>query len=148
MSKETVISANIAAEKNINLFSVIKLLVKIGWGFWDQNGNVTYLPLNDDGMFDWQSAFMNEENIYDILRQKEQMNEILGVILYWKKSETGIIFLAEDLENIQFIAEINRREIVSKDMTKETDKNWYLERIIVPLTEMGLNIRNYDFKEY
>ena len=53
-------------------------------------GEITYLPLGDEGMYEWKSiASTNLKLFYDEISQKESINEVIGVVLIEKASMTG-----------------------------------------------------------
>lgn len=148
MSVESTIYVTISSEQDASIVQVIKLLLKNGWSIFDTQKRVSYLPLHDDDLFDWNVSTLSEREVLHLLEQKEDIGEIIGLSLYWSDGMTGIILLAYNLENMQFITEINRKTVTTYDNQKRTDQEWYLKRIIEPLKSSGLLIKSYKFEEY
>lgn len=148
MSVESTIYVTISSKQDASIVQVIKLLLKNGWSIFDTQKRVSYLPLHDDDLFDWNVSTLSEREVLHLLEQKEDIGEIIGLSLYWSDGMTGIILLAYNLENMQFITEINRKTVTTYDNQKRTDQEWYLKRIIEPLKSSGLLIKSYKFEEY
>lgn len=123
------------------LEEVCKALQAAGWG--NRNGQTEYLPLHDDGMYDWQKTALSPEEFSAILRKKQMLHETIGVILYYQNTETGIMLLTQDTDEIQFGLDIGRRRIADG----MTDVSWYLEHVVLPLKRAGFRVDSVKFRE-
>ena len=68
-----------------SITNIITLFNKIGWGFIDNQ--MEYLPVNDNDMFDWQKEPLSLEKLFSVISQKQNIGEMIGVILYHNKSD-------------------------------------------------------------
>lgn len=140
MSKDT--SLTIRCEGSSNQLGVVfAALQAAGWG--NRDGMTEYLPLHDEGMYSWQKAILSPEEFSAILCEKQRLHETIGVILYYRNSETGIMLLAQDAQEITFGLDIGRRTIAD-DMT---DVSWYLEHVVLPVKQAGFAVYHIEFNE-
>lgn len=128
-------------EGNIDSVEIIECLLKNGWRIED-NGNKVYLPINDDGMFNWQSEdIITDYEVIEILRKKNSINEVLGVSLSWLDTNIGGEFLVrQDLSISMSLS--NNRQLNSYGVT---DFDWYLSKIVPILNKRELNIESIAF---
>lgn len=124
-----------------SITNIITLFNKIGWGFIDNQ--MEYLPVNDNDMFDWQKEPLSLEKLFSVISQKQNIGEMIGVILYHNKSDKGVLFLARDTKDILLVIDINRERINNK----YTDISWYIENIVAELEKCGCIIEKYEFSE-
>ncbi len=124
-----------------HLEEVFRALQAAGWG--NRDGMTEFLPLHDDGMYNWQKAILSPEKFSAILREKQQLHEKIGVILYYRNTETGIMLLARDAQEITFGLDIGRKTI-SDNMT---DVSWYLEHVVLPVKRAGFVVDYVEFRE-
>ena len=113
--------------KQILWVEVIQYLLANGWSLNDNN-KMTFLPLHDNDMFDWQRESINEEYLIKILTDKENAKELLGVCITWKDSNIGGALLTVGNDELLFSLSINRKTIQSCGGNPTTDVNWYLLR--------------------
>ena len=111
-------------------FSVQDLLHEMLRNDWNikKNGKICYLPFNDKD-FDWIEEDISETDFLEIASKKEEKNEIIGVIFYWKNTDIGMSMLLFQDYQITFQITINRRKL--NTMLDITDVNWYFKNIIV-----------------
>lgn len=128
-------------EGNIDSVEIIECLLRNGWRIED-NGKKVYLPINDDGMFNWQSEdIITEYEVIEILRKKNSINEVLGVSLSWLDTNIGGAFLVrQDLSISMSLS--NNRQLNSYGVT---DFDWYLSKIVPILNKRELNIESIAF---
>ncbi len=124
-----------------HLEQILRALRGAGWGHHD--GLTEFLPLHDDGMYNWQKAALSQEALSAILCEKQRLHETIGMILYYKNTETGIMLLTRDADEIQFGLDIGRRMIADG----MTDVSWYLEHVVLPLKRAGIRISSVEFRE-
>ena len=114
---------------------------------WDVNdhGKIRYLPLGDNGMFNWQTLpKSNWPDVYDIILSKEENNELLGINLIYKEFNRGGIFHISN-ESIHFFPTINRKIIF--DNYKVTDFSWYINKLFLCIDPQKLRISKIEMEQ-
>jgi len=128
-------------EKPFKVMDVIDKLIHAGWTYND-NGKIVYLPLNDNGLYSWQTASIDcWHDVYDIICEKIRDNELVGLNLTWNDTMVGGQFLFHPDENKKLLSvnlTINRIKI---DGTNDTDFSWYIPKIIEAIEEDGYKIK-------
>lgn len=140
---EAFMTLNLSAHSE-NLSEIIKLFQQIGWDLYNPQGQIEYLPIGDDDAFDWQCEALSENAFYEIVSEKAEKKEQVGVNLFYQKGGEGISFLACATDNIMLSILINRR--ITKE--RHTDMIWYLEHIVYPFFDIGVRFVSYELKEY
>lgn len=56
---------------------------------------VEYLPLGDDDDFDWQKKFLSEKELKELINNKQDKYERIGLNLYYENSEEGLTLLTK-----------------------------------------------------
>ena len=136
-------SINITVGSELSTKKIIKIFTSHGWSLIE-DGKTTYLPLNDD-MFDWKSEEISLDLLWNIINQKEKSGELIGIIMWWKKTKIGITILIHSDFSLNISFDVNRKKINPSDIT---DVSWYLERIIFPLQNNGCIIESFSFEQY
>lgn len=126
------------------LLDIIKAFKKIGWNVYNSQGKIEYLPVDDMGNYDWKFESISEDMLFNIILQKIDKCEIIGVNLFNNTGNEGFSFLATDTSNIMLDICIYRRILGNG----QTDIKWYEENIIHKLTYSGVNITSYIIEEY
>ena len=125
---------------------IVSLLLESGWTL-DCNGDVSYLPLGDAGLFDWQHVPIEEQNkVFEEIRRKELQGELISLSMFWKDTLIGGEFLFSPKGDLAFIATAKRKTIQNCD--RYTDVTWYLQRLIPPLRSGGLSFETIKWGEY
>ena len=127
-----------------NMIEVLKIFKQIGWDVYNPQGEVEYLPVGDDDMYNWQCEKMPESKLYDIVSEKMALKERIGVNLFYDNGIEGISLLAETPKQIVLGISVNRR--IRKG--RYTDMAWYLENIIYKLLDIGVRLLSYELREY
>ena len=127
-----------------SLIDILKALKKIEWGIYNREGKVEYLPVGDDGEYDWQWEKMSETKFYDIISTKIANKEQVGVDLFYNSGVEGISLLAYTTNQITLSISINRRLMDER----HTDMVWYLRNIVYRLMDIGVELLSYSLKEY
>lgn len=122
----------------------ILLLDKLNWKIHNDKGSVEYLPVGDNDAFAWQSEKLSIKEVFDIINQKQENNELVGIDLLYKGTECGMSLLARNTNDIMLDLDIERKILPDKT----TDFAWYFQNIIVPLRANGCIIDRMTFKEY
>ena len=80
MSRDIDLSFDLSMNnKKISRYEILKYLWENGWRFLD-NGQFTYLLLGNDD-WDWNSASMSEQEIFDFLKIKSNSDEVIGFVM-------------------------------------------------------------------
>ncbi len=143
MSVSASIDVKIKVETKFFVLEVIKLLLAFGWCF-NYDGAVFYLPVGDDDNFDWYSDDISDDDLLDILREKEKLGELIGVAMTWENTGIGGGFLFRSDGTVLLNLNINRR----KAEYGFTDVNWYFSRIIPAFAVGKLHIESIEFSEH
>lgn len=107
---------------------LLSQMMRKNWGVMHQ-GKVCYLPLGDT-LFEWTEKRISQSKLMEMIEQKEQDNEIIGLMLYWKNTDIGISMLIFPDAKIIFQFMSNRVKLENAFYFDMTDVNWYLERIL------------------
>jgi hypothetical protein len=128
---------------------IIQVLISSGWTL-SHNGYIGYLPLGDKDSFDWQEKEINIETLTDILKAKEDANEIVGVIMTWQNTEIGGTFLFwtnEKYETFTMGISIDRQTMALDDDYKITNFQWYLSKLLPPLNKVW-TVEYFSFEQH
>ncbi|ENW81690.1 hypothetical protein F909_01374 [Acinetobacter sp. ANC 3929] len=125
-----------------NPIRVLEIFHKAGWNF-DDHGLKAYLPVHDNGNFDWFFDSISVEELFLILNEKNSLKELIGVVLTWEDSNIGGEFLLDSEGKVTVSLSINRCMLSSGI----TDVNWYLEKIIPFIQFDNLKVENIKFEE-
>lgn len=118
-------------KNDIYHFSAKDLLSEMMCKNWNvvHKGKICYLPLHDT-LFEWTEKDISESALMEIVTQKEQKHEIIGLVLYWQNTDVGVSMLIFPDDKITFGLMINRVKLDVGLNMDITDINWYMERII------------------
>ena len=125
---------------------IVELFPKIGWSWYNADGEVNYLPVGVQDTFEWESCNLTKAEIKTIIKEKELKRETVGITLYHEKSDAGFDFLAQKTSEISLVLDINRRLLGDKRKSN-TDVSWYIKNIIQKLEEENCIISYYEFCE-
>lgn len=131
----------IFGEKVSPRVSIVKKLMNAGWVI-RHNNQITFLPINDMDFYNWTSRDIEEQSFFEIVERKEILNEPIGIELYWKDTDVGIVLLIINSTKISFNISINRKYLFAD--IKILDFNWYAERLI-PCFSKYNKIFSYEF---
>lgn len=127
-----------------SILDILKIFQQIGWDIYNLQGKAEYLPVNDDGMYNWQSGKISESELYDIVSEKIVKKEQIGVNLFYKNGKEGITLMAYTTDEVMLSLSINRKVIGER----YTDSIWYLENIIYKFLKIGIRLLSYKLEEY
>jgi len=122
----------ISNEVEIKAIEIIELLEKGNWNLL-KNGEVLYLPIGDDGDYNWTSKRMTVEEIKKIISRKNTNKETIGIALYHKATAVGIEMLYFESGSVSFNLSMNTVYMNKSQRTKILDASWYLKEIVEPL---------------
>lgn len=146
MAREAILEIN-CSRYSEKIIDVINLFSELGWKYYDDEKNIEYLPLGDDDEFDWQKEFLSEKELKELINNKQDRYERIGLNLYYENSEEGLTLLAKNTKEIVINLNINRRTIEnSRDSI--TDIGWYFNNIIQKFKERECPIDYIKFEEY
>ena len=120
---------------------ILQKLLDHGWTYNDQ-GSITYLPLGDREMYDWQQSPLDEWNTVNaVLESKINANERIGIILTWEDTLIGGDFhIAPSSQEVSVTWSVNRKVIEGGF----TDHSWYLSKLLLPLSHSGMTISHSE----
>ncbi len=124
----------------LNPVTIIDSLLESGWSYNDYE-KISYLPLgNLDDLFDWQRENINNwYKVKNLITQKCEKKEIIGISMVWKESLSGGQFLFSTKDSSFSVhLSINRKPIFG--LAPATDFTWYLEKLLPPLEKMNLQV--------
>ena len=120
---------------HFNPLSIIDSLLELGWSY--DEGHISYLPLGDNDLFDWQwEEISHWPKIREIITQQCANKERIGICLVWPNSPTGTQFLFETEESQLLVNLTGRKRI--KGIERATDFTWYLEKLLPPLEQVNI----------
>lgn len=148
MSLDTSINIKLVrkGDKKIDSIILIKDLISGGWNIINHN-SISYLPIGDNGDYDWQENDITLYDFLNIVRTKEENSEAIGVMAMWKDSEIGGSFLIYSNLEITFSICINRKKIKLGNNEEMTDINWYIERLIILLKSKNYIVESFSYEE-
>ena len=146
MAREAILEIN-CSRYSERIADIINLFIELGWKYYDDEKKVEYLPLGDDDDFDWQKRFLSENEIKELINNKQDKYERIGLSLYYENSKEGLTLLAKNTKEIVINLNINRRTIES-NRESVTDIGWYFNNIIQKFKESECPIDYIKFEEY
>lgn len=135
-------SLNIKLENSVLCKKIINLLLQNGWNIVKE-GKITYLPLNDDDMFNWTVSENSLSDFMKLVDEKEKINEPIGVEINWSNTNIGGHLLLYNGSDFSFQLNVNTKYL--KTEYKIPDFNWYAEKIMDVLLQQ-YHIREYSFE--
>ncbi|WNF04738.1 hypothetical protein [Brevibacillus borstelensis] len=131
--------------QKVPALDVIINLLEFGWTF-DDNGHCSYLPLGDIDDFEWKSEVLGKEHLLNVVKEKERMNEIIGVVMTWENTGVGGEFLLWNDGSISLKLNVNRK--TTGENLRFTDINWYLDKLLPALNQRNIKIEAFSFEEH
>lgn len=137
-------SLNIKLEANclIHCKEIIELLIKNEWNI-RKGEEITYLPLNDDDMFEWTTSTISDSDFLKLVDEKERINELIGIEIFWTDTDIGGHLLLYSAIDFSFELNINIKFI--QEEYKIPDFNWYAEKL-VNILKQQYYIQEYSFE--
>lgn len=146
MAREAILEIN-CSRYSERIADIINLFNELGWKYYDDEKKVEYLPLGDDDDFDWQKRFLEENELKELINNKQDKYERIGLSLYYENSKEGLTLLAKNTKEIVINLNINRRTI-ENNRESITDIGWYFNNIIQKFKERECSIDYIKFEEY
>jgi hypothetical protein len=118
---------------------ILSLLFEVGWGY-DYHGEIAYLPVGDDELFNWRTKPLDGwSRVQSLIDTKAQNNEPVGLGLAWRDSQVGGTFYLKPQGEMMVVLDADRPRLEGCD--DFTDMSWYLSRILRPLIAGGIPIQ-------
>ncbi|MFE2737984.1 hypothetical protein [Streptomyces sp. NPDC056723] len=120
----------------VTVDAVVRALACEGWSMQEPLG-ISYM-VNNDALFDWQSASTDQAaEVLTVVDSPDNIEYHVGVCIYHSTAETGgqLLFHA-GRSHSSFIPTIDRRRLPGAPAL--TDMAWYLSALVPPLLAMGL----------
>ena len=146
MARETILEINCSRYSD-RIIDVVFLLNKIGWKYCDAEKNVEYLPLGDIDDYDWQKNNLSERQLKELVDNKQDNSERVGINLFYQDSKEGVTLLAIDTKEIIIDLCFNRRT-VNEMRESITDIGWYFNNIVKKLQEEKCPVDYIKFEDY
>lgn len=146
MAREAILEIN-CSRYSERIIDVINLFNELGWKYYDDEKNIEYLPLKDDDDFNWKKNFLSEKELKELINDKQDKYERIGLNLYYENSKEGLTLLAKNTKEIVINLNINRR-IIENNRESVTDIGWYFNSIIQKFNERECPIDYIKFEEY
>ena len=128
MAREAILEIN-CSRYSERIIDVINLFNEVRWKYYDAEKNIEYLPLGDNDDFDWQKKFLSENELQELINDKQDTFELVALNLYYENSEEGLTLLAKNTKKIAIDLNINRRT-VENNRESITDIGWWFDNII------------------
>ncbi len=143
MSREAMIVLD-CRRYSADISDIIEVFRKAGWKTHNNKNLTEYLPLRDNNQYDWQISMLSDGDLTELILQKQNNSEKIGINLFYEHSDIGISMLAETTAEIILSLNINR-QIVGNNIT---DICWYFNNIILKLCNAGCCIDYFQFSDY
>ncbi len=126
-----------------NTNELVQAFLDAGWSLHSPylEGQTNYLPLGDEDCFDWCSSPLSSNELSELIHNKEQAHELIGLELYWQQSNHGVILLIKNKLEFSILATINRR----KTEQGFTDINWYVAQLLETIQHLPSQIAFLNF---
>ena len=148
MSVEASIDIKLNENIDYRIMDIIEALIKGGWTLKNGQYEVSYLPIGDEDHFDWLEKSITHDELRRIIEEKENLNEVVGIKMYWRDTNIGITLLIHSYKEFSISLSINRKKINVEDARSVTDINWYVQTIIETLKKQKYQIERFTFEEY
>jgi hypothetical protein len=136
-----------ASEKGISVVQIVEMLLSEGWTFNDGDGS-SYLPLCEIEGFHWViQKKISPEFLMNMLREKESLNECIGVVMTWQDTDVGGSFMFRRSQQFSVLLNVNRKVICDENYTSITDASWYLSHLIPIFDKHGIHIEYFAFEQ-
>ena len=145
MSISAWIDINFTTKKSISSTQIIEKFTQNNWRIV-ANNKIHYLPLGDKDVFNWQKDTISESDFFEIVRKKEQENEIIGITMTWATSQIGIDLLIYNNYQLNIGLNTNRQHLNIRNL-KVTDINWYLEKILAIFDNYHMLLTHLSFTQ-
>lgn len=146
MAREAILEIN-CSRYSERIVDMIKLFNELGWKYYNTEKKIEYLPFGDDDGFNWQKNFLSENELLELINNKQDNFERVGLNLYYENSGEVLTLLAKNTKEIIIDLNINRRT-VENNRESITDIGWYFNNIIQRLNEKKCPIDYIKFEEY
>lgn len=146
MAREAVIEMN-CVRYSEKIIDIVRLFNESGWQVYDDEKKIEYLPLGDNGEFNWQKKYLSLIELRRLINEKQNRYEMVGLILHFDESEQGITILTKSTETIIIGLDINRKTM---ENTRDsiTDVGWYFTNIIQRIKKGGAIIDYIKFEDF
>ncbi|MER7813132.1 hypothetical protein [Streptomyces sp900116325] len=127
---------DLAFERAVTVEAVVGALAGERWSLQEPLG-VSYM-VNNDGLFNWQSAPTDQvTQILALVDSPDNIHYHVGVCIYSSAAKTGgqLLFHA-GRSHCSFTPTIDRRGL--SEASRLTDIAWYLNKLVSPLLAIGL----------
>lgn len=124
---------------------ILPILIKNGWCFEKDNEMMIYQKTGWD--YDWVYLEADYNEWMDLLNRAMENNEQIGIRILWGETDIGgHLMITED--NISFHAVINTlyNPVLEEFAIPKVD--WYLEKLILPLSNRNMQIERLEIGQF
>lgn len=135
-------SIDIELNEKLNPLNFIEGCTNSNWSF-NNSQELVYLPLGDDGMFDWKCINSKGwQTIEHEIRQKELSNETIGLVMIDTSSNSGgELLLWSGYDSLSLSLSIN-----AKKTEKGIDFEYYATKLKSTLESVGASISKIEYE--
>lgn len=147
MSADYNFEISIAQRGNFVLSSVgiIEIFLKAGWSLYSEKNEIIYTDVGDNDNFNFLKKPMGEIEYFNIVNEKEKNNEMIAFALFCFEEcryridviitpEYEILISPDDATKKMLIPNLNILDV-----------NWYLCKLLPPLTNKNMLVESFSF---
>lgn len=147
MSADYNFKISIAKRGNSDLSSVgiIENFLKAGWSLYSEKNEITYTDVGDNDNFHFLTKPIGEIEYFNIVNEKEKNNEMIAFALFCYEElryridviitpEYEILISPDDATKKMLIPTLNILDV-----------NWYLCKLLPPLTNKNMLVESFSF---
>ena len=149
MSVSLLFEFNIVKSEGFTSVNLIECFLKEGWSLYSEEGEIIYTDVGDIDDFDYQANCFSEQDYFKIVSQKERNSEIISFRMYWLEQNDRYridVLITPQLE-ILISPDDETKKMLEPEL-KMLDVNWYFYRILMTLSNSGIIVESYCFKQY
>ena len=148
MSVDYIFGINIAQRGTANLTSVdiIQCYLEAGWSLYSEKNQIIYAEVGDNDDFNLIANSISQGEYFDIVKQKEKNNEIIAFSLFCLEENCRYRIDIEITPEFEIIIspDDGTKRMLNPDLNI-LDVNWYLCKVLPPLTNKDILVESYSF---
>lgn len=125
---------------------IFSILTNNGWCFDKDNEMMIYQKTGWD--YDW-GYLKSDYNVWtDLLNKAINNNEQIGIRIFWGETDIGGHLMIREDKNISFHAVINTLYNPILEEFRIPKVDWYLEKLIAPLSNYNIQIERIEIGQF
>ena len=101
---------------------ILEILRRNGWEF-GTSGVKAFLPINDDGMFNWKYEKITDDELFEIFKIQSDLKEYIGADITWNNGKFRTLIGLTCNLSLYFVMGRSDRPINTYGIT---DFDWFL----------------------